>query len=240
MTNSQKHQLHVATRQEIGKNMSQSRKSGQMPANVFGGAEDSMAVYLKMTDLKRFIADAGESTLLYLVVEDSQKEIPVLIDEVQTDPVTSDLVHTTFKRVRLDEKVRAEVPVEIVGEASVRGGNILLVKDVLEVEALPADLPEKITLDIAQLTEVGQTLTLDDAQFDKSKVEVVLSEEEIDEPLVIVQEQKEEVEVVAEVEPAGEEVGGAEGEAAKAEQAGGEAAEKASDGAADKSAADKA
>lgn len=226
MTNTQKHQLHVSSRQELGKNVSKDRKSGQIPANIFGEKKDSVAIYLNKSDLSNLISDVGESTLLYLRVDDSQQEEPVLIDEIQTDPVNSDLIHATFKRVRLDEKVRAEVPVELVGEAEVRGGNVLLVKDVLEVEALPADLPEKITINIESLTEVGQTLTLNDAQYDQAKVDVMLSEEEINEPLVIVQEQKEEVEEVVEVESAEEEAPEVEGEAVGAESVDDEAAEK--------------
>jgi len=226
MTNTQKHQLHVSSRQELGKNVSKDRKSGQIPANIFGEKKDSVAIYLNKSDLSNLISDVGESTLLYLRVDDSQQEEPVLIDEIQTDPVSTDLIHATFKRVRLDEKVRAEVPVELVGEAEVRGGNVLLVKDVLEVEALPADLPEKITINIESLTEVGQTLTLNDTQYDQAKVDVMLSEEEINEPLVIVQEQKEEVEEVAEVESAEEEAPEVEGEAVGAESVDDEAAEK--------------
>jgi len=192
MTSSQKHRLHVSERQELGKKVSQLRKIGLIPANIFGGAEKPQAVSLKKTDINRFIATVGESTLVYLTFEGSQKEVPALIDELQIDPVTSELKHVALKRVRLDEKVRAEVPLELIGEALVRGGNILLVKDMLEVEALPADLPEKITLDITKLTEVGQTMTLADANFDSRKVIVLLSQEELTEPLVIVQEQKEE------------------------------------------------
>jgi large subunit ribosomal protein L25 len=116
-----------------------------------------------------------------------------LIEEIQYNAVNEEPLHISFKRVNLKEKVVQEVPVEMIGEADIPGATILLTKDVLEVEALPADLPESIVLDISVLKEVDQTLHLSDAQYDRSKVTVLLSEEELESPLVLVQKHAEEV-----------------------------------------------
>lgn len=217
MTNSQKHSLHTSDRKVMGKTVSKLRKMGQVPGNIFGEEQASKSVSLNKSDLVRHLKSEGDSGLIYLVVEgDSKEEIPALIDEVQYNPVNEEPLHISFKRVNLKEKVQQEVPVEIVGEANIPGANIFLTRDVLEVEALPADLPESITVDISGLTEIGQSLHLSDAQYDRNKVKVLISEEEQESPLVLVQEVKEEVEE-APAEPAEGEAAPAEGAAPAAE-----------------------
>jgi large subunit ribosomal protein L25 len=203
MPDKQKNQLHVSKRTIVGKRVSQVRLAGDIPANVFGEDHASQALSMRKKDTVRYLQAEGESGLLYLVDED-KKETPVLIDEIQTDPVSSQPIHISFKRVNLKEKVQSEVPVEMVGEADIPNATIFLVKDMLEVEALPTDLPESIVLDISGLTEIGQALHLADAKYDRAAVQVLLTEEELEEPLVIVQELKEEVEEVPADEAEGE------------------------------------
>jgi len=85
--------------------------------------------------------------------------------------------------------------VEIIGESeAVKAGGVLLtMHDQIEVEALPADLPEKFILDISVLKEIGNDLKVSDLQYDKSKIEVTLS---LDEVLAVIQEPRKEEEVV--------------------------------------------
>lgn len=195
MSASQKHLLHVSNRIEMGRKASQLRKTGQTVANIFGEDAPSQAISLNRGNVLKYLKAEGDSGLVYLVAED-KSETPVLIEEIQYDAVSSEPLHISFKRVNLKEKVQSEVPVEMIGEVSIPGANIILVKDVLEVEALPTDLPEQISIDISGLSEIGQSLNLSNAVYDRDKVTVLLSEESIDEPLVIVQEVKEEVEEV--------------------------------------------
>jgi hypothetical protein len=89
---------------------------------------------------------------------------------------------------------------------------LVVVKDEIEVEALPADLPEKFEIDVSLLTEVGQMVTYADLKYDRSKVTLVLGEEGEEEPVVLVQEQREE-----EPEEEPEVVEGEEGEATEGE-----------------------
>ena len=194
MTNPQKSQLHVSERTVLGKNVSKLRKLGQVPANIFGEESTSLSVSVSKSDLVRFLKSEGDSGLIYLVVgEDAKKEIPVLIEEVQFKPVNEEPLHISFKRVNLKEKVQQEVPVEMIGEANIPDSTIFLTRDVVEVESLPADLPERIIFDISGLTEVGQSLHLADAQFDRENVTILLTEEEKESPFVIVQARVEEV-----------------------------------------------
>lgn len=193
MTNTMKTSLTVRLRANIGKSVSKTREVGYIPSNIFGKDQKSQSIEIERSSLMRFLKSEGDSGLLYLSIEgESKSEVPVLIDEIQANPVNEEVLHISFKRVNLKEKVQQEVAVEMIGEASVPGATILLTKDVLEVEALPADLPESIVLDISGLKKIDQSLYLSDAQYDRAKVTVLLSEEELESPLVLVQELKEE------------------------------------------------
>lgn len=208
MTKTQKNIIHVMMRDVMGKKVSKIRREGLVPGNIYGEEQESIMITLGKSDLVRFLKAEGDSGLIYLVLGEEKKETPALIEEIQYDTVLGDPLHISFKRVNLKEKVTQEVPVEMTGEVDIPGATVFLTRDVVEVEALPADLPESILLDISSLKEVGESLFLKDAQYDRDTVEVLLSEEELESPLVIVQAHVEEVEETP--EDASEE--GAEGE----------------------------
>jgi large subunit ribosomal protein L25 len=194
----------------------QLRSKGLVPANVYGDGK-SKAVQVGYQEFIKLYDEAGENSLIYLSIEGETKPRPVLIAEVQLDPLTGKIIHVAFQQVSLKEKISAEIPVEIEGEFKVAGGVLVVVKDAVEVEALPTDLPEKFVFSVEQLTEIGQTITYKDLIIDKTKVTLVLGEEGEDEPLIIVQEQKEEVEETPAEEAEGETTE-APAEADKAEQ----------------------
>lgn len=215
MTKNSAHTISVTKRTDKSDKISFLRNNGLVPANVYGEEQATDLISFPQIELQRLVAAGSDAALIYLQGED-KKNLPVLIEEIQNHPVTGLPLHVSFKRVNLKEKVTAEVAVEVIGEFDVPGANMVQVKDVLEVEALPADIPENIVLDVSGLSEIGQTLHLKDAVYDRDKVTVVLSEEELEEPLVLVQEVREEVEEEVEDE-AGTETEG-EGEVDKADK----------------------
>ncbi len=184
----------VEPRTITGKKVSQLRRDGIVPANIYGIGGKSIEVQCAMGEFRRLYSRAGETTVVYLQIGDSADQKPVLIDEIQMNPLNGDLVHLSFKQVDLKQKIEAEVPVEVVGEFKVAGGVLVTVLDSVLVEALPTDLPDKFEIDATILMEVGQIVSLKDLQFDKNKVTLVgvETEEDWDAPVVIVQEQREE------------------------------------------------
>lgn len=183
------------------------RAKGILPGNVFGKS-GSVAVQMNTHAFRKLHQQAGETGLIYLEVAGSTKQHPVLIDEIQVDPVDAELIHVAFKEVDLTDKIEAKVPVEVIGKFEIPEATIVVVKDEIEVEALPTDLPEKFVVDITVLTAVGQMIAYKDLKFDRSKVTLVMGKEGENEPIVLVQQQRaEEVEEVPVVEP----VEGAEG-----------------------------
>lgn len=186
------------------------RKAGGLPANITIPHHDSEAVVLQPREVTKLIAQGQETALVYVEVAGKKTPVPALIEEIQTDSMSGQILHVAFKKVSLKEKVKAEIPLEFVGEVEIPNGVVIKVKEWVEVEALPTDLPESIEVNLAGLTEIGQHILLKDLQIDATKIQVVAGETDLESPVVLVQEHKEEkVE-----EPAAEVV---EGEAAATE-----------------------
>jgi large subunit ribosomal protein L25 len=189
--------FHVFSRDVSGTASSRKlRNQGKVVGNVFGLGTDSIGIFMDKQAIKKLYASHGDTGLIYLEVDDSKKQVPVLISEYETDPFGNEILHVAFRRVNLTDPIQAEISVYMVGEADIPESVVSLVKDSVEVEALPADLPDKFEIDISTLTEIGQTVSLADLVYDKSKVKLVLDEDEDPSQilLVIVQEIAGEVE----------------------------------------------
>lgn len=156
-----KQQLRAEKRKISGKKVKNLRKQGIMPANIYGKSVKSLAVQLPLKDFEAVFKEVGETGLVELSVEGEEKTRPILIHNVQLNPISSLPVHADFFQVDLKEKVTAMVPLEIISEAPAvkdKKGVLLHPLNEIEVEALPADLPEKIEVDISLLSEVGQEI----------------------------------------------------------------------------------
>lgn len=177
-----------------GKKVSQLRRQGLVPANISGNVEETIPVSMDAKKFDALYKQVGDTGLFYLTIEGEKKDRPALVSEVQRDSLSDAALHVVFRQVNLSEKITAEVPVEVVGEFEVKGAILATLKDVVEVEALPQDFPEKFEIDATQLTEVGQMVSYKDLQFDRSKVTLMIDEDQLEEPVVMVQEVKEEAE----------------------------------------------
>ena len=198
----------------------QIRREGRIPANVYQAGEDSISLEVNTVKFEKLYNEAGDTSLVYLTVEGIKNALPVMIDEVQYDHMGQP-IHVVFRKVKLTEKISTNVPVELVGEFDVENAVLVLVKDEVEVEALPTDFPENFTIDQSKLTQVGDSITLADLEYDKDKVALVLSEDENPEEITVVsvQEQREEEpEETPEEELAEPELVGEEGKEEAAEE----------------------
>jgi large subunit ribosomal protein L25 len=170
-------ELAAEKREVTGHKVKHLRATGVMPAVLYGKGQEAISVQVPVKEFDRVLKVAGESTLVYLNV--GSQSYPTIINDVARHPLTGLPVHADFYKVRLDEKIKAGVPVVFVGEApAVKDGNIF-VRNVneLEVEALPTDLPHEITIDISGLTTVGAQILLKDVKVPNAVV--VGNEEEI-------------------------------------------------------------
>jgi large subunit ribosomal protein L25 len=88
-----------------------------------------------------------------------------LIQDIQLDPVSNVLLHVDFLAIKADEKVTTEIPLILTGESPLEksgDGIVQLVKDSIEVEALPQDLPHNITVDISVIETLNDTIFVKD------------------------------------------------------------------------------
>lgn len=157
------HTLKGKKRDILGRKVKQLRKAGEVPATVYGKKISSNSVTVAAIDFKKVYKEAGETGLIELVVDSSIH--PVLIHNVQQDPVDGTLLHVEFYQVDLKEKVKTKVPLVIIGDSPAvaeRKGVVLSLLSEIEVEALPTDLPEKIEVDISILTDVDQEVKVSD------------------------------------------------------------------------------
>ncbi len=165
--------LLAKKRTVLGRKVKNLRKEGVLPGSLYGKGIKSVPVQVGYGDFEKVFKEAGETQLVYLSLE--KEEVPVLIHNVQKDPLRENFLHADFMKVNLKEKVVASVPVVGVGESPVEKqglGTVVFYIDELEVEALPTDIPEKIEVDTSVLTEVDQSILVSDLVIDKTKLEI--------------------------------------------------------------------
>ena len=181
-----KQTLNAQKRSVFGRKVKTLRNEGLLPSNVYGKKTKSKALQVDMGDFLKIYEKAGETGLIELKIstKSSKKidKVTVLVSDVQTNPTTDKPIHIDFRQVDLKEKIVASVPIEAIGEspAEKQGlGTIVMHIDQVEVEALPANLPEKFEIDLSKLEEVDQSIQVKDLSVEKSKVDIKADPEEI-------------------------------------------------------------
>ncbi|MDQ3239039.1 MAG: 50S ribosomal protein L25 [bacterium] len=213
----QRHPLKAQLRDVFGKNLSSSRLEGKIPGNVYASNEESTAIWVNEKELTELLKTAKESTLIDLFIESESKARPAIIRTLQQNVVKPGLQHISIQQINLKEKISAVIPLMFIGEPEIITNKLGVIDTQLneiEVESLPSDLPENITIDISGFTEVGSAIKIKDVTPIKN-VEFLSDSE-----LTIVQ-----VVAIAEDEPE-EETASADATAEEAETAASESTEK--------------
>lgn len=165
--------LHAEEREILGKKVKRLRKDGKLPAHVFGKGVEGEIVSVEAKEFLKTFHLAGETGLIDLKIG-TEKVRPVLIREVQYDPISGDLIHVDFYQVNLSEKVKVPVPLVLIGEQpeSVHLGETIVLQTLneVEVEALPTDLVEKIEVDITSLKAIDDAITISQLAYDREKL----------------------------------------------------------------------
>ena len=148
--------LAAATRSARGKNEARRlRRAGLLPAVVYGGIPvECQSVEVDPKALLRILhSESGINTLVDLQVDGSASG-QVLIKDIQHDPVTNHLLHVDFFRLAMDKAITVTVPVTLSGEAAgvkQQGGLLDFVTREIQVECMPADIPEHVDIDVREL-----------------------------------------------------------------------------------------
>ena len=159
-------ELLVKTRTILGKKVRSLRREGLIPAEIYGRGLENRHVEISDKDFRKVFQSTGEHTLLDAITEQGEK-IPVLISDVNRHPITRGVLSVDFHAVRLDEKTRGRIPVELVGEApAIKSGFVIIrALEEIEVEALPHKLPHKIEVDVSALENPGESIHVSDVKF---------------------------------------------------------------------------
>jgi large subunit ribosomal protein L25 len=153
--------LKAAPRADFGSRASRRmRRDGLVPGVVYSGGSEAEPFQVSEREVRNI---TGAGAALFDLEIDGGKAIPVVIKEEQLHPVRGSLQHIDLQQVRLDEKIQAEVTLELEGvevAPGVKGGGVLEhVTREITVEALPTDIPDNIVLDVSAM-EINDTLQL--------------------------------------------------------------------------------
>jgi len=149
----------VQPREETGKNANRRlRASGSIPAVVYGGGRDTVAIQVDERAMRDFLKETGsENSVFLLKLGETGKSRHAMIRDLQIDPIERQISHIDFQRVLLDEKVRVTVGVTLEGTpAGVRnqGGVLDFVTREVDIECLPGKIPTEFVVDVTDL-EIG-------------------------------------------------------------------------------------
>lgn len=159
----------TATKREVsGKRVKTLRNAGKLPAVLYGYNVSTQQIELAERDFAKAFKAAGESTLINLVV-DGQTQ-PVLIHDVQHHYLNDRPIHVDFYAVNMDEKLKVHVPIHLLGEApavKALGGTLVKNLSEVEVECLPANIPQNFEIDISTLNTFEDMIRISDLKVGK-------------------------------------------------------------------------
>lgn len=156
--------LDVREREDRGSRRTRRLRAQGLIPGVLYGKGHSRAIVVPERDLRAAMTGpSGLHAILDVVIEGQTTVHPSVLADYQQDPIRGTISHIDLHEVRLDQPIHAAVVVRLVGDSpGVKAGGVLsLVSRELHVEALPADIPEHIDVDLSGM-EVGDVLRLED------------------------------------------------------------------------------
>ncbi|NMB47220.1 50S ribosomal protein L25 [Patescibacteria group bacterium] len=168
------------------------KQEGFISAILYGShIKKNILLKVEKDDFKKIFKEAGQTSLIEL--ENNKKKYTVLVYDFQEDPITGEFIHIDFYSPDLKEEVETEVPIELKGKAGAveLGGTLIQSLRVLNVSALPADLPHKIEIDVSSLKTFEDYIDVASVDLGK-KVKILTNKEEI--IATVVESEAEEIE----------------------------------------------
>ncbi len=194
--------IEAEERTITGKKVKALRREGRLPAVMYGANTEAVPLLLDAHEATNFLAGMSGSTLVDLKI--GKKIHKVLVREIQRDVIRRTPIHVDFLEVALDVRIKAVVPIELVGEApavSDYGGVLVTGVSEVEVEALPTDLPDRLSIELDGLEEIDDTLLVSDLVAGEN-VTILTDSDELVARVVyqVIEEIEEEEELVEELE----------------------------------------
>jgi large subunit ribosomal protein L25 len=157
--------VEAEPREDFGKNAARrTRRAGQVPAVVYGGGGPAIPVSVDPKKITAILhSESGHNAIFTLDIR-GKAPARVMLRDWQVDPVHGDLLHVDIVRVARDAKLKVRVPIHTTGEpkgVKVQGGIFEFMLREVEVECLPDDIPDFVTLDVTELL-IGKNLRVSD------------------------------------------------------------------------------
>jgi large subunit ribosomal protein L25 len=151
------------------------RLTGMVPAVLYGNKKDAIALTVEAKQVAKILrSETGHNTIFTVSVANGGDE-KAMVRDWQVDPVSGKLLHVDLFRIAMDVRMRVMVPVHTFGEAQgvkLQGGVFETVTREVEVECLPADIPEEFRVDVTDMM-IGKQLRAADLPFDPAKIKLV-------------------------------------------------------------------
>jgi len=163
-------ELKVTNREILGKKVKYLRRQSVTPVHLFGHGIESLALQCDTGELEKVLGEAGYTRLITLKVAREKKPRTVVIREFNRHWHRGQLLHVDFYQVRMEEKIRLEIPIILVGEAPALKSKANMLDHelaTLTIECLPAKIPNSVEVDISSLVEPEQAIRVQDVVLDK-------------------------------------------------------------------------
>lgn len=157
--------LKVTKRHIEGKKVKLLREKNITPAHLFGPGVDSLAIQVDTPSLRNVLAEAGYTKLVNLKVGQEKNPRTVMVREVQIDNFKGDLLHVDFYQVNMEEVIRVNIPIELIGDsaaAKMKGNSLVQELNELTVQCLPANIPSKVEVDVTPLVTASDLIRVKD------------------------------------------------------------------------------
>lgn len=194
--------LKAAKRDILGKKTRFLRRQSITPTHLFGHGIESLALQCDTAELQRLITQGGTTRLIDLKIEAEKRPRSVFIREIQRDVLNGQLLHVDFYQIKKMEKITADIPIVLMGEApATRSKENIIYQELtqLGVECLPENLPPQIEIDLSSLEEANQAIYVRDIILDPD-IAVTTDTDQLVVKVSQVAMEKEEVVEVAEAE----------------------------------------
>lgn len=180
-------EIEVEPRPTTGKKSRRdAAEKGLIPGVVYGGGKDPVPIAVDPKKIIQILrSERGQNSILLFSLKGTKAQRHVMVKDFQVNPVSNELIHADFTRIMMDQKVRVDVPLVFEGMAlgvKTQGGLMDVIMREVAVESLPADIPDRIHVDLSPL-KIGDSVKISDLQV-SDKVKIM--EEDLSQPIVII------------------------------------------------------
>lgn len=189
------YKLKAEKREAVGKNkVDKIRQNEQLPAAIFQKGKETENITIDDLEFQMLYQKAGMTSVIDLDIDGAIR--PAIIKEIQRHPFKNQIYHVGFQGINMDEKIKIEVPVELINRDEIRKQPSVLNQqlDTIEVLVLPSNIPDSFSIDVQNM-DYDDSFTVKDLVGDNEDVEVLIDLDEVVCSLAMPREEKEEEEV---------------------------------------------